>query len=586
MKFLNNRKVGTKLVLLLIVPLLSLVLLTVISIRDMNMIKNGLVKSLFDQAYVGSSELLNADRDLYQALKGYEEFLRAESKQKRESALEEYRENIPQVKERVAKAAEIFEANRADIENVRDEEMGLTVFEHIQQYEAEFDQWIAMTEDTVNEYGNAASDAEKQILLQRADTADSHFDKTRKHIDIMQDFNETYANAEIAKGEALVNGLKLVFLIIVCAVVVIVALFGWYLIARLVSAIKNVAVATERVAKGDLRLEPLNVRSKDEIGRLTAAFNTMKDNLGDLLGSISDASEQVASGARQVSDASMSLSQGSTEQASSIEQLTASIEQISEQTKHSAVSAGQASNLSASAVENAVRCNRQMKEMLTAMAEINDASANISKIIKVIDEIAFQTNILALNAAVEAARAGGHGKGFAVVAEEVRNLAARSANAAKETTAMIENSVKKAETGSQIAGTTAEALDTIVEDVRKAAALAAEISEATNEQASAIAQINLGINQVSQVTQTNSATSEQCAAASEEMASQAEMLKGMVARFELKRTEGEGFDSVRIRPVGAMTELSHPDAADRSGSSAAGLTKPRISLHDNDFGKY
>jgi methyl-accepting chemotaxis protein len=302
-----------------------------------------------------------------------------------------------------------------------------------------------------------------------------------------------------------------------------------------------------------------------------------------IMSELKNAADQVASGSRQVSDSSISLSQGATEQASSIEQLTASLEEISSQTQLNAEHAAHANSLVENVKVNAVQGNVQMKEMLQAMAEINDASANISKIIKVIDDIAFQTNILALNAAVEAARAGQHGKGFAVVAEEVRNLAARSANAAKETTDLIEGSIRKVEGGTNIANQTADALNKIVNGVTEVTSLVGEISIASNEQASGISQINQGIMQVSEVVQTISATSEEGASASEELASQAEVLKGHVSKFKLKKTNGmaDSFDGFERR-----NEMVRNDYQYSAYAEAAPARSKKIDLSDNEFGKY
>lgn len=314
---------------------------------------------------------------------------------------------------------------------------------------------------------------------------------------------------------------------------------------KMVDNIREQALTVEKIADGDLTVE-VTVRSdKDLLGK---KLNEMVHNNNELLSGIASTAEQVTAGAKQVSNASVSLSQGATEQASSVEELTASLEQIASQTEINAQKANQANQLAETAKNNAIQGNGQMQEMLTAMEDINEASSNISKVIKVIDDIAFQTNILALNAAVEAARAGQHGKGFAVVAEEVRNLAARSANAAKETTDMIEGSIKKAESGTHIAKDTAEALSSIVSGVEKVANLVNDITIASNEQAMGISQINQGIMQVSQVVQTNSATSQESASASEELSSQAEMLKVAISKYQLKKTFGRINNMEEINP--------------------------------------
>lgn len=315
--------------------------------------------------------------------------------------------------------------------------------------------------------------------------------------------------------------------------VIIGCFIAWIFSGKLCKNISIIKGATDKIAKGDLDVN-IDIKTQDEVGNLAKSLKNMADNLNEVMTNINFASEQVASGSKQISDSSIALSQGTTEQASAIEELTSSIEELSAQTQKNAEGANNANELEDKAKANADKGNKQMQEMLKAMEEINVSSNNISKIIKVIDEIAFQTNILALNAAVESARAGQYGKGFAVVAEEVRNLAARSANAAKETTELIEGSIRKVEDGTKIANETANALKKIINDIDEAAALVNDIAIASNEQAIGINQINQGIMQVSQVVQTNSATSEEGAAASEELSSQAELLKKQVKKFKLK----------------------------------------------------
>lgn len=293
---------------------------------------------------------------------------------------------------------------------------------------------------------------------------------------------------------------------------------------------------TEKIAEGDLTVK-LNVDRSDEIGDLASSFQNMATNMDSALGNINTASEQAAVSSQELSFSSITLSEGITEQASAVEELTAATEEISTQTNQNADNSNEVKKIAEDTAIFAETGSSKMQDMLVAMNEINDSSKNISKIIKVIDEIAFQTNILALNAAVEAARAGQHGKGFAVVAEEVRNLAARSSSAAKETTELIDNSTLKVEEGTNIANETAQALKKIVEGVKSTSDLINSIATASTEQAIGIEQINEGLIQISDVIQNISATSEETSATSQEMFSQAEILREQVSKFKTSQSQ-------------------------------------------------
>ncbi len=425
---------------------------------------------------------------------------------------------------------------------------------------------------------------------------------------------DSLINEKISAGNQLSTGLesqgnsaKLTILLIVF-ISFILSLIIALTIARSISKpVRQMADISKRMAAGDLSVQ-FNVNSKDEIGQLGAAFAEsaasirgyiadITENLGrvehgdltvvttlnyigdyvdlknsfqgilaslnDTLGQINQAAEQVLSSSEQVSDGAQALAQGATEQASSVEELSATIMEISDQVKNNAEHATDASSNVNHVSSEIEISNQHMAEMIIAMSKINDSSSLIGKIIKTIEDIAFQTNILALNAAVEAARAGAAGKGFAVVADEVRNLASKSAEAAKNTTSLIEDSIKQVENGTRIADETAKSLLRVVEGAKVVADTVEKISQASNCQSNAIIQVTQGIEQISNVVQTNSATAEESAAASEELSDQARTLKLLVEKFKLRNPTDPNENDQFVKPSPQESEAEEVFSNDK-----------------------
>jgi len=304
-------------------------------------------------------------------------------------------------------------------------------------------------------------------------------------------------------------------------------------VAMLHHVIDDITIQLDYMSQGNFRNE-IQMEYVGDMIPIKHAIQAISDSLSDTLSQIGKSAEQVAVGAAQFSDSAQILAQGTAQQADSVETLLGSTSEISAHVKQNAKNAAMANRISQQASSQAEAGNEQMEQMMRAMADISDSTKQINKIIKTIDNIAFQTNILALNAAVEAARAGTAGKGFAVVADEVRSLANQSAEAAKSTTHLIEHSIHAVETGSKIASATAQSLLSIVESTEQSAKLIDQISQASEQQSHSIEEITLGVEHISAIIQTSSATAQQSAAASEELSEQANVMHELLRRFQLK----------------------------------------------------
>ncbi|MGN0596662.1 MAG: methyl-accepting chemotaxis protein [Ruminiclostridium sp.] len=352
---------------------------------------------------------------------------------------------------------------------------------------------------------------------------------------------------------------------------------------KMIESSKLQAKEIAAIAEGDFTND-ITLRSEDDaVGK---SIRKLSDNINHVFANIYQGAIEVNNGGEQVASASQNLSQGATEQASTIEELSASIAEVKDAVQNNANNAKDALENVAKAVKEVENGNHEMTEMLKAMDDISKSSSEIAKIIKVIEDIAFQTNILALNSAVEAARAGEAGKGFAVVADEVKNLAMKSQDAAQQTTALIEGCVRSVEEGVIKANSTANALNSIAQHEKEIDRIVSKVSKACEEQATAVAQINMGIDQISVVVQTTSATAEQCAASSEELTSRSSMLRSEIGQFKVKGSVKAAESAPAQRRAAVQEPAPQPVKAAPEPVRTVPVSTPRpssvINLGDDD----
>ena len=559
--YMKNLKIRLKLYILIGIALLGMLIISGMSfflMGRMNDMTNDIATSWLPSVDVARELSATISNIRLNEL----EYLTADSDSKEETSLQSLQDGIERMDALLSAYEDMIDEEER---NFYDNANNLWT-----QYQAVEEEMMAFAKQGRSESARAILDGECEALFNSLNSA---FD------DIIA-YNTKGSADAAAESASLYRTATLTMAAVVIAIILVGVFFSFVIIRLIKTPISEIQNAAIKMAEGDLDVK-ISYTSKDELGILAVqvsrlihklqliiedenqflakmaegdftvdstceeaytggfypllvSFRGIADKLNDTMLQISQSSAQVAGGADQVSNGAQALAQGATEQASSVQELAATIDEISNKVNQNADSARQASK-AADCVSVKMNVSKEkMQQMTHAMGDISSCSSEISKIMKIIEDIAFQTNILALNAAVEAARAGAAGKGFAVVADEVRNLANKSTKASENIAALIENSLQAIENGTQIADDTAQSLIQAVNDVNEMAGIIEQISEASSDQADSIAQLTVGIDQISNVVQTNSATAEESAAASEELSGQSQLMKSLVERFQLK----------------------------------------------------
>lgn len=560
---MKNLKISIKLTSLSAILLAALVFLGVFSLTFMSKINNGstVITQNWLPSVITADQLNTLTSDF--RISEYAHIVSEDA-----GTMQQYEAEMDNI---TAQIDEAFNAYAGLVTNDTDRKMLNDAKAAWAEYMNNHNVMIGLSRDNKTKEAMAMITGESKTLF---DSASSLF------LNIVN-FNKEGGEQASRDGDEMYSSARSIMFLVIAVIIVLCVVCSMLIIQSIVKPVKEIDHVANMIADGKLN-ESITYQSKDELGVLAVNFNKtvtrlrdyvnyideisevlnevangnlsfnlkydyagefakvktsllhISDSLNETLGQINQSAEQVASGSEQVASGSQALSQGATEQASSIEELAATINDISQQVTSNAENAENAKLKVGTVGDQVKESNHQMDEMVKAMEDISSASSEIGKIIKTIEDIAFQTNILALNAAVEAARAGEAGKGFAVVADEVRNLASKSSEASKSTAVLIENSLRAVESGTKIAGETAASLLSVVEGANEITTQINMIAEASNNQASSITQVTQGVDQISSVVQTNSATAEESAAASEELSGQAEILKGLVSKFKLK----------------------------------------------------
>lgn len=567
---MKDANVATKFTVLVIPLLLISILAVIMFVTQSTSIFDSSKTTFHDELLVSTASVVNADRDFYQAAYAEEKLASsaAMTQEERSVLLADFDENVQQTFDRVTAAIDNVKGDTALYSTYKHSKENVSLKDLYESFSANFEQWKSS-------YDNHTQKGDMAAHL-------NYFEEARSSINLMGELLNEYGDYYSANYSRQMSSRITTIVVVFCIITVLVGAFAFVLSRYIGSNIRYITGINKKLAQGDFSVTVDEKRmTKDELGQLCAAtgsvvrrlrgytgyisevvevltamangkmwvslkqdfdgeFEPLKmalfhfsDTINATLANIANTSKEVDNGANLIASSAQTLAQGASEQASSIEELSAAIAELTQHIKQNAESAEMAKALSEAAEKIMDGSVLDMGLARQAMDEISATSKDISKVIKAIDDIAFQTNILALNAAVEAARAGTAGKGFAVVADEVRNLSQKSAEAAKNTTALIESSIVAVEKGTGLVNKTSIGFSELAEKSAEVSRLIEKISFQAQEQSGTTSQISIGVEQVSSVVQLNSATAEENAAASEELSSQAGSLNKAVSHFEL-----------------------------------------------------
>lgn len=559
----KNMKIRTRLIVSYLIVIVLLLMAGITSMIMVSRVGNSL-QSFYDYQFQTVDNSWLARRNVFSARSSILQAIIEPDLTKTREYIQACQTDFNGIKDAVASAGQTFQGDQALISEIQT---------HLQQAEPYLNQIINLLNNNQKDDAYRVLTANYKPIM----------DEVRAHLIEIGDTADTNAHNKVASGMQLSRITDMVIFIVVLVSIIISVVLCIIISAGIRKPIAEMMHVSEEIATGQLDVD-IKYESVDELGsmadsmrnmaqrirailtdveylldnmskgnfqiqsqcrdeyvgqyqRLLLAIRELNHSMSDTLVQIDVSADQVNSGGEQVSASAQALAQGATEQASSVEELAATISDISHQIELTAEHAKTAKEENQQSHDEIQACSAHMKNLMMAMDAIDSKSQEISKVIKTIEDIAFQTNILALNAAVEAARAGSAGKGFAVVADEVRNLATKSQEASKSTASLIDDTVRAVNDGTRLSSETDRSLQAVVDSAQKVLDAVTLISEATEEQYRAVAQVSTGIDQISSVVQTNSATAEESAAASEELSGQANILKEMVGRFQLRRDD-------------------------------------------------